>query len=80
MELFFSKLEVGHLLIGDDDCLWVVVVIQFATDGKSCCGGCGGYQVDDHAIADERRLETELRSELIRHRQRAKAAGQQLPS
>jgi hypothetical protein len=29
---------------------------------------------------DERRLETELRSELIRHRQTAKAAGQQLPS
>jgi len=33
-----------------------------------------------HVRFDERRLETELRSELIRHRQRAKATGQQLPS
>ena len=33
-----------------------------------------------HVRFDERRLETELRSELIRHRQTAKAAGQQLPS
>jgi hypothetical protein len=23
-------------------------------DHKPCCGGCGGDEVDDHAIADER--------------------------
>ena len=49
-----SDVEVGHLLIGDGDCLWIDVFIQFATDRKPSCGGCGSDEVDDHAIADER--------------------------
>ena len=49
-----GDVEVGRFLIGDDDALWIDVFIQFATDGKACCGRCGGDEVDNHAIADER--------------------------
>jgi hypothetical protein len=45
--------------------------------GRDASANAGAPVLDP---TDERRLETELRSELIRHRQRAKAAEQQLPS
>src|SRR2546430_17198884 len=54
MEIVASDVDSRHLGVGDDDALWIEVVVDLAADGEAClCGGCGN-QIDDDAIADER--------------------------
>src|SRR5207253_7713355 len=54
MEIVASDVDSRHFGVGDDDALWIEVVVDLAADGEArLCGGCGN-QIDDDAIADER--------------------------
>ena len=53
MEVGAQNIDSGHVLIGNDDTLWIRVFIEFTTDFQTCIGGGCADQIDDDAVADE---------------------------
>ena len=47
MELVAGEVDGGELLVGDDELLWVVALVEAGVDREAGAGGGGGDQVDD---------------------------------
>ncbi len=55
VKLVAYDIDLRHFLIGYDDAFWIGFGVEFALHGKARIGGRGADEIDDDAIADQRR-------------------------
>jgi hypothetical protein len=53
VEISAFDVDACHFGFRDDDAFGITVVIEFAVDLQAGFCGCGGDQINDHAMADQ---------------------------